>query len=345
MERAAVYNKLSYEELEERVRELESKSLGQKGVESALLEFEEKLRSLLDEQTAKLKKEITERKRAEEKVRELKRELEQRVAERTAEMEKTLAELKKLDEMKDSFLTAVSHEFRAPLTSIRSFSEILLQYDNEDPKMQKEFLHIINSESERLSRLVNDLLDLSQIEAGRMVYRDTVLSLEEVVRETARIQFPSLSQKSLRLLLDLPPDLPDAMADRDRTKQVIANLLHNAISFSLPGGEISISAEAVRDKDSGMPTGWILVRVSDQGVGIEEKDFAHIFEKLSPGSPDTLKEKRKGAGLGLPICKEIVTHYGGEIWVESRKNEGSTFFFTLPAADPALQEAASEAAG
>ncbi len=331
-----MYKKLSYEELDHRVKELEADTLGEHGVDAVLREFEEKWRALLEEQTAKLRQEILERRRAEDKVRKLKREMERRVEERTAELERAIEEQKKLDEMKDSFLTSVSHEFRAPLTSIRSFSEILLQYDNEDPEMRKEFLHIINSESERLSRLVNDLLDLSQIEAGRMVYRNVVMSLEEAVRETARIQFPSLCQKSLRLLLDLPPDLPPVLVDRDRTKQVIANLLHNAIRFSSHGGEISITAEAVKDKDPGRSAGWVLVRVADQGIGIEEKDFSLIFEKYSPGSADTLREKPKGAGLGLPICKEIITHYGGKIWVESKKNKGTTFFFTLPAADPSL---------
>ena len=338
-----MHNKLSYEDLDNRVKELEAEALEQKGLEAALLEFEEKWRSLMEEQTAKLKKEILERGRAEAKIKELKRELERRVEERTAELEQAVETQKKQDAMKDSFLSSVSHEFRAPLTSIRSFSEILLQYENEDPEMQREFLHIINSESERLSRLVNDLLDLSQIEAGRMVYRDVVMSLEEAIRETARIQFQSLCQKSLRLHLDFPPDLADVMADRDRTRQVIANLLHNAISFSFNGGEISISAEALRDKDSGDSTDWILVSVSDQGVGIEEKDFELIFEKYTPGSADTLREKPKGAGLGLPICKEIITHYGGNIWAESRKNEGTTFFFTLPVADPSLRDRSAQA--
>ncbi len=339
-----MHKKLSYEELQNRVKELEEKTLGQTGVEAAFLEFEQKWRSLLEEQTAKLKKEITDRRRAEDEIKELKRELERRAADRNSEQEKALAELKKLDRMKDSFLSSVSHEFRAPLTSIRSFSEILLQYENEDPEMQREFLHIINSESERLSRLVNDLLDLSQIEAGRMVYRDEPISLEEAVRETARIQFPSLCQKSLRLLLDLPPDLPAVMADPDRTKQVIANLLHNAISFSLHGGEISISAKVLDERDSWEPAGWILVRVSDQGVGIEEKDFAHLFDKFRPGDVDTLREKPKGAGLGLPICREIITHYGGNIWVESKKNEGTTFLFTLPAAEPDREETRNDLA-
>jgi signal transduction histidine kinase len=334
-----VYKKLSYDELENRVKELEARALGQKGIEAVLLEFETKWRSLMEEQTAKLKQETAERRRAEEKIAELKRELERRRARKTAELEKTLEDLKKLDAMKDSFLSSVSHEFRAPLTSIRSFSEILLQYEEEDPEMQREFLHIINAESERLSRLVNDLLDLSQIEAGRMVYRDAAMSLEEAIRETGRIQFPSLCQKSLRLLLELPPDLPYVMADPDRTKQVIANLLHNAIGFSSHGGEISISAEALEGEGADHPHGSILVRVSDQGVGIDEKDFAAIFEKFNPGSADTLREKRKGAGLGLPICKEIITHYGGRIWVESKRNQGTTFFFTLPAADPASQQA------
>ena len=301
-----MYRQLSYQELETKVKELEAEALRQEGVEDVLLEFEEGWRSLMEEQTTKLKKEIIQRRGAEDKIKELKREMDRRVEERTSELEKAFEELKKLDEMKDSFLTSVSHELRAPLTSIRSFSEILLQYEEEDPEMQKEFLHIINAESERLSRLVNDLLDLSQIEAGRMVYRDVVLSLGKVVRETARIQFPSLTQKSLRLLLDLPRDLPPVHADRDRIKQVVGNLLHNAITFSPKGGEIEISTEALLDEISGEPTGWVQVRVSDQGVGIEEEDFAVIFEKFNPVSVDTLKENSKGVGLGLPISKEII---------------------------------------
>ncbi len=337
-----MYKTLSYEELDHRLKEMEADALGEGGVDAVLREFEAKWRALLEEQTARVKQEILERRRAEDKVRKLKREMERRVEERMAELEKAIEEQKKLDRMKDSFLTSVSHEFRAPLTSIRSFSEILLQYDNEDPEMRKEFLHIINAESERLSRLVNDLLDLSQIEAGRMVYRDVVMSLEEVVRETARIQFPSLRQKSLRLLLDLPADLPPVLADRDRTKQVVANLLHNAISFSSRGGEIGITAEALPGDEPGRPAGWVLVRVADQGVGIEEKDFSVIFEKFSPASADTLREKPRGPGLGLPICREIITHYGGDIWVESKKNEGTTFFFTLPAADPSRLEKGAE---
>lgn len=302
-----MHRKPTYEELESRVKGLEAEALRRKGVEAALRE-------------------------SQERIKKLNQELEQRVRERTAELEKALEELKKLDEMKDSFLSAISHEFRTPLTSIRSFSEILLGYEDEDPKTQKEFLHIINAESERLSRLVNDLLDLSQIESGRMVFRDDVMSLEEVIRETARIQFPSLSQKSLRLMLDFPPDLPAVYADRDRVKQVIGNLLHNAINFSFKGGEIRISAEALMDDVSGAPIGWILVRVCDEGVGIEEKDLTLIFEKYNPRLSDTLRDKPRGTGLGLPISKEIISHYGGSIWVESEKMKGSTFFFTLPAA-------------
>jgi len=312
-----------------------------KRAEDELGRYQEHLEELVEKRTGILKKEIIERKRAEARINKLNQELEQRVKERTADLQKALDELKKLDEMKDSFLSSISHEFRTPLTSIRSFSEILLEYEDEDPNTQKEFLHIINSESERLSRLVNDLLDLSQIDSGRMVYRDEVMSLEEVVREAARIQFPSLHQKSLRLILDLPSDLPSVLADRDRTKQVIANLLHNAITFSLKEGEIRIEAEALEDEGSGEPNGWILVRVSDQGVGIEEKDLARVFEKFNQGSSDTLRDKPKGTGLGLPISKEIITHYGGDMWVESQKMNGSTFFFTLPAA-PRQDESAGQ---
>ena len=231
----------------------------------------------MEEQTAKLKKEILERRRAEDKIKELKRELERRVEERTAELEKAVDEQKKQDAMKDSFLSSVSHEFRAPLTSIRSFSEILLQYENEDPEMQREFLHIINSESERLSRLVNDLLDLSQIEAGRMVYRDAAMSLEEAIRETARIQFQSLCQKSLRLHLDFPLIFP--MSWRIGIGPSRWSRTSCTTRSASPSTEVksASSAELLQEKDPGIPPDgfWSVcpIRASGSRKGISNSSL------------------------------------------------------------------------
>ncbi len=252
--------------------------------------------------------------------------------ERTADLEKANEELTELDRMKDSFLSSVSHELRTPLTSIRSFSEILLKYDQEDLDTQKEFLGIINSESERLTRLINDVLDLSRIEAGGMVWNDAVVSMEEIIHDILPAHQKLLEEKSLSLTLDLSPDLPPVFADRDRIQQVVRNLLANAIKFSHAGGKIVVKVNTFEGRRTEEAPEWVQVSLSDQGIGIDEKDFEIVFDRFRQVSTDTLRDKPQGTGLGLPICRDIVTHYKGNIWVESRKGEGSTFSFTLPAA-------------
>ena len=317
----------------------------QKRLEDDLRRHGEQLQEMVEARTAELKRantqllqEIGERKEAEREIRLLNEKLEERVKQRTAELEKAYGELKRLDGMKDAFLSLVSHELRTPLTSISSFSEILLSYEEEDPRTRREFLEIIHTETERLTRLINDVLDLSKIEAGRMVYRDDPLPIHEVIQDVARLEAPLLGKGSLRLALDLCSEPLQALADRDRIQQVVTNLLGNAIKFSSPGGQIRISTESFPGKRAGEASEWVKVSVSDQGDGIEERDFALIFEKFSQGSVDTLKDKPRGTGLGLPICKEIVSHYRGNLWVESEKGKGSTFSFTLPRAGVRLPE-------
>ena len=274
--------------------------------------------------------EVIERKQAEEEVRKLNEDLENRVKQRTRDLEKAYDELKELDKTKDVFISSVSHEFRTPLTSIRSFSEILLQYDDVDPATRREFLQIINSESERLTRLVGDVLDLSRIEARKMVWHDSILSLEEVIQDVIRAQRPLLQQKSLELTLEISSPLPTILADANRIRQVVMNLLENAIKFSLKGGQIRIQATRVAEKRPVETQEWVQVSVSDRGVGIRVENSDIIFDKFHQVSLEDLNEKPRGTGLGLPICKEIVTHYKGNIWFRSRENQGTTFFFTLP---------------
>ncbi len=309
-----------------------------KRAEEELRKHRDHLEELVEERSLeinrsnkKLLRQITERKQAEEEIRTLNEELEQRVTERTSALEAAYKELKLLDEMKDSFLSLASHELRTPLTSIRSFSEILLQYEDEDPKIRQEFLEIIHVESERLSRLIDDILDLSKIEAGRMVYKDELSSLGEIITHAVKAQQHQLQERSLRLTLDIAPDLPPVYIDRDRIQQVIINLLGNAIKFSCENSEVSIRAEKFQDRQTAGAADCIKVSLSDQGQGIEKNDFDVIFDKFYQVSWDTLDDKPKGTGLGLPICKEIVTHYGGNIWIESELGVGSTFFFILPA--------------
>jgi len=278
-----------------------------------------------------LKEAQADRRRGEETLQGIHADLERQVRERTSELERAYEELKKLDTMKTAFLSLVSHELRTPLTSIRSFSEILLHYD-EDPDTRNEFLQIIHTESERLTRLINDVLDISRIEAGKMVYHDEPLALGRIIQEVARVQQQLLEEKSLHLILDVLPDLPTVVADPDRIQQVITNLLGNAIKFSHPGKEITIRAEHQEGRRRGDPATWVKVSVTDQGIGIDKECLESVFDKFyQVCSDNTLGDKPKGTGLGLPICKEIVTHYHGGIWVESEKDRGSTFNFTLPA--------------
>ena len=259
--------------------------------------------------------------------------LEEKVRERTESLEKAYRELKRLDRTKDEFLALVSHELRTPLTSIRSFSEILLRYENE-PETRKEFLTIINGESERLTRLINNLLDFSKIEAGAVTWHDRALSVEEVTRDAARALEQMLWKNRLRLILEASPDVPEVRADRDRIHQVVTNLLGNAIKFSPRGGEIRIRIETLEGKRSGEMLNWVKVSVTDQGIGIDAENFEIIFHRFRQISSDQGREKPAGTGLGLPICKEIISHYGGNIWVESVKGKGSTFCFTLPGGLP-----------
>jgi signal transduction histidine kinase len=230
-----------------------------------------------------------------------------------------------------------SHELRTPLTSIRSFSDILLTYEDTKPEEQKEFLEIIKSESERLTRLIDNVLDIAKIEGQKMIWNDSFVQLKDVVSDVVKAQMPLLEEKGIRLRTEVPADLPSLYADRDRIQQVITNLLNNAIKFSPTGGAIRIWAEALEGKRFGEPSPWVRVAVSDQGVGIEMKDYKVIFDKLRQVCSDAMVDKPGGTGLGLPISKEIVVHYGGNIWPESRKGEGSTFFFTLPSVSEAEQ--------
>jgi PAS domain S-box-containing protein len=276
-------------------------------------------------------RDISGRKKAEEAMRRLNEGLERKVRERTDDLEKAYEELKRLDRLKDEFLSLVSHELRTPLTSIRSFSEILLSYEDE-PQTRKEFLTIIKAESERLTRLINNLLDFSKIEAGAVTWHDDLVSVEAIVKDSVRTLQNLLREKSLHLDLGPFADLPSVTADRDRIQQVVTNLLSNAIKFSFEGGRIRIQAEGIEGRRFRESSTWIKVSVSDQGIGIDRENFEIIFHRFRQVTTETQRDKPSGTGLGLAICREIISHYGGNIWVESERGKGSTFCFTLPAA-------------
>ncbi|MFG0320403.1 MAG: ATP-binding protein [Planctomycetota bacterium JB042] len=251
--------------------------------------------------------------------------LEQKVAERTQELQSALDELKVLDRMKDEFLSSVSHEFKTPLTSIRASAEILLQFQDESPETRAEFVDMILQESERLTRLVNDILDLVKIESGGLQWTLEDVDVLELAENALRQLRPFLDDHHLKATIVRRGAIPTIRGDRERIHQVIAHLLSNAIKFSHEGGSVEVTA-SVRGEA-------VLLAVRDHGIGIEPKDQQKIFDRFKQVG-DTLTEKPPGTGLGLPISKNIIQRHGGTIWVESQIDKGSTFFFTLPLAGP-----------
>lgn len=238
-----------------------------------------------------------------------------------AELESANEKLKELDLMKSEFLNTVSHELRTPLTSIKAFAEILLDNVGEDVETQTEFLEIINKESDRLTRLINNLLDLSRIEAGRMKWETEQLDLHEVAETALMALRGSAEKKGLNVESELEEDLPTS-GDKDKLIQVITNLLGNAIKFTSEGGTVKVTASR---KD--LLTARI--EVKDSGVGIAPEFHESIFEKFSQVDSSETRDI-KGSGLGLPIARSITEHHGGKLFVESVSGEGSTFIVELP---------------
>jgi signal transduction histidine kinase len=228
-------------------------------------------------------------------------------------------ELLSVDEMKTNFLANVSHELRTPLSSIRAFSELLLSYE-EEGEVQKEFVQIINSESERLTRLVNDVLDISKIEAGQMDWCMTRIDLADLLQDTSRTYSTLIEQHNLDFEQEIEADLPPVHGDRDRLQQVIGNLLNNSVKFT-SSGLIRLSARRIEDE--------VHISVADSGIGISLEDRERIFEKFQQVGA-VLTDKPRGTGLGLAICRDIVKHHDGRIWVDSQLGVGSTFTVALP---------------
>jgi Na+/proline symporter/signal transduction histidine kinase len=239
--------------------------------------------------------------------------------------------LKELDRMKDDFISTVTHELRTPLTSIRAFSEILL----EDPKTnlanRQKFLAIIVKETERLTRLINQVLDMAKIESGNAEWHTADIDLQEVIEESLAATSTLFADKRISLDKQLAADLPRVRADRDRLIQVMLNLLSNAVKFcEEDSGRVTVRLSA--------EGGVARVDVEDNGTGIAEADQATIFEKFRQVG-DTMTAKPQGTGLGLPISRQIVEHFGGRLWVKSSLGKGATFSFTLPFdTDDARQE-------
>ncbi len=229
--------------------------------------------------------------------------------------------LQELDRLKDDFISTVTHELRTPLTSIRAFTEILRDNPKLPDAQRENFLGIVIRESERLTRLINQVLDLSKIESGNTAWQSIQFDMRDVINESAAAVGQLFRDSGVTLTLELPDDAPEIVADRDRVMQVMMNLLSNAAKFCASGeGRVVVKltheAQALR------------VDAIDNGVGISVEDQAVIFDKFRQVG-DTLTEKPKGSGLGLAISRQIIEHLGGRLWVTSQPGAGATFSFTL----------------
>jgi CheY-like chemotaxis protein len=231
--------------------------------------------------------------------------------------------LQKVDKKRIHFISGISHELRAPLSSIRSFSEILINYEDIDSVTKKEFLHIINSESERLTQLTDEILDAVRIESGKIHWHMDSVDLTDVIQTAFRSMIPITNNKGLLLETNIPGKVHPVRGDKNKLLQVILNLISNAVKFTSQG-RISIGVEELGDE--------IKVYVSDTGEGVYPEEKEKIFEDFYRIGDD-LVGRPKGSGLGLSIAKKIINAHGGNIWVDSELGKGSTFSFTLPKAE------------
>jgi sigma-B regulation protein RsbU (phosphoserine phosphatase) len=269
----------------------------------------------------------------------LSRELEQKVQQRTAELEEANRRLREVDRLKSDFVATVSHELRTPMTSIRSLSESLLdglERGAISREAQREVLAIIVQENQRLSRMINQILDLSKIEAGAMSWEMEPLDLGDVVVQAISANRALFDDKSITLSTTTEPGIIPVVADRDKIVQVLTNLLSNAAKFTSPGGHVQV--RTVRDN------GHAIVEVEDSGVGISPDQLDAVFEKFRQVG-DPLTAKPEGTGLGLPISREIVERHGGTLTALGAPGWGSCFRVALPLASTGADECGSEADG
>jgi len=229
--------------------------------------------------------------------------------------------LKELDRMKSEFVSNVSHELRAPLHTISGFVQLLLAGKIEDKAAQQESLKTVFRQTKQLTSLIDDLLDVSRMEAGHLDLHKEPVQMHDVVRDVLKELQPLAVQKQITLTDQTTPDLPVVVADGKRLGQVVRNLVHNAVKFTPENGHVAVSGMANPDQ--------LVISVQDDGTGIPTEAMSHLFERFY--QVDSSSTRRVGGtGLGLYICRQIVGAHGGTIWVDSEPGRGSTFRLSLP---------------
>ncbi|MBI2361338.1 MAG: PAS domain S-box protein [Deltaproteobacteria bacterium] len=235
--------------------------------------------------------------------------------------------LKELDRMKSDFVSNVSHELRTPLTAIKgSVDNMLDGITGALNEKQMRYLARIKSNADRLSRLINELLDLSRIEAGKIDLRPADISLVALTREVNESLRPVAAEKLISLEVASPDTDVSAWAERDKVAQVLMNLIGNAVKFTPSHGKVTVGVRRNGDE-------WVEISIADTGPGIPAEEAGRIFDKFYQVARED-RHKTKGTGLGLAISKALVEMHGGKIWLESGAGRGSTFYFTLPARQP-----------
>ena len=230
-----------------------------------------------------------------------------------------LTELRSLQTMRRELVGNISHELRTPIAGIKAMVETLKDSAIDDKEAAMDFLTRIDSEVDRLTQMVSELTELSRIETGRAELRMAPADLNLLIEEVVAQLNPLAERQQVTIATDLATNLPIVRADKDRIRQTIINLVHNAIKFNHPGGRVTVSTRADRES--------VTVNVSDTGIGISKEDLPHVFERFYKA--DKARSKG-GSGLGLAIAKHTVQAHGGNIWAQSEEGKGSTFSFSLP---------------
>jgi signal transduction histidine kinase len=249
-------------------------------------------------------------------------ELETKVKQRTKELSDVLEEIKAITKRKSDFVSAVSHELRTPLTSIKGYASLLSagKLGELQPPV-KERLEKINKHADSLSQLINDLLDVSRIESGKVEMKIEDIDIRKLLEAIADMFMPQFKEKQISLLQDVSSDISTIPADLNQLQRVFINLLSNAFKFTPPDGKITIR---VKKTDSSAQ-----IDVEDTGLGIAENNLKKIFEEFYR-EDNEINQSVKGTGLGLSLVKYIVEAHQGKIWVNSKLGKGTTFSFTIP---------------
>lgn len=259
--------------------------------------------------------------------------LEAKVHDRTIRLESALKEVQNISKTKSEFISAVSHELRTPLTSIKGYASILMAGKlGNIPDQVKARLGKINIHSDNLVKLINELLDISRIESGRVEMKLSKCNLSSMIETVHDLLTPQIKEKNLQWSAQIDPAIPEIQLDTSQVDRIFINLISNAIKFTPENGTISVKAH--------LENNIVAIEVSDTGIGISQEDVARLFDEFYRVD-NQINQNVKGTGLGLPLAKKIVEAHNGKMWITSQIKQGTTFHFTLPITQP-LPDNASE---